>query len=298
MAEKVTGAIPCVDVNDLSYEEFISLAMTKINIAKDFKAIYKPSNLKIIEIDGLDCVGKETFANELRLFIKKELYNASNKLEVIVESFPAYKDTVAGELLFRILRDDNLKNNIENWRDLFHIDQYERFKNMYDFARNYNGKVIYILDRGPISNAIYRAAEDKYFSDVHGLRKSMLLLEPWYSLFGGIDALILMGVDEDKNEIQQYKSLLENKSDRDNNEVIDYQLKINTIIHRLVSTPTSYLFHSLGKPIPIFSSKFKETWGNVPNPNYKPFIDEEYDKIQWTNIRIHRLITQTINEMI
>lgn len=286
-------------INEMTNEEKISLAFDHLRNYKNYEFIYKPKNLKIIEIDGLDSVGKETFANELRLFITKELKNRTNNLKVMVQSFPAYKETHAGELLYYILRDESLKEKIPEWRKLFYIDQYLIFDEIYQQAKNDpTSKYIYILDRGPISNVIYQAANNisNIENNLFTLRHYFQEFEPWCGLFGLPDILVLMGINDSQRE--EYKALLESKSDKDNNEVIDYQIKVNQVIVNLVMQPSSYLFHSLGVTPPIFSVAFKETWGNTPNPNYKPFIDEEYNKIQWTNTCIHRLITQTINDLI
>ena len=286
-------------INEMTNEEKISLAFDHLRNYKNYESIYKPKNLKIIEIDGLDSVGKETFVNELRLFITKELKNRMNNLKVLVQSFPAYKETQAGELLYYILRDESLKEKIPEWRNLFYIDQYLIFDEIYQQAKNDPiSTYIYILDRGPISNVIYQAANN--ISNIENnpftLRHYFQEFEPWCGLFGLPDILVLMGINDSQRE--EYKHLLESKSDKDNNEVIDYQIKVNQVIVNLVMQPSSYLFHSLGVTPQIFSVAFKETWGNTPNPNYKPFIDEEYNKIQWTNTCTHRLITQTINDLI
>ena len=286
-------------ISEMSSREQIALANSHIQAAEAYQAIYKPKNLHIIEIDGLDSVGKETFANELKLFITKELRSRSNNLKVEIESFPAYNQTQAGKLLYYILRDDDLKEQIPEWRKLFYIDQYLIFDEIYQKAENDPvSEYIYILDRGPISNIIYQAANNinNTESDMFELRHQFQEFESWCGLFGLPDILIVMGINE--FQIEEYRQLLESKQDKDNNEVIDYQLKVDKVITNLVTYPSSYLFHSLGNIPPIFSISFKETWGNKPNPNYKPFIDEEYDKIQWTNISTHRLITQTINDLI
>lgn len=179
---------------------------------------------KSIVVEGNDISGKETYTKHLESTFSSCNYSKNSDGEnIVVEllSFPNY-NSVIGKEIARLLRVKNktiFDINVLNW--LFILDRKNTILHQirkYNRKNRYKYNVILIFDRFYLSNYVYNM--DKYpdiayhvFVNENRVYKNDLRMHE-YMIFTRDD------IDHKHDE------LIKNKTDKDENETIEYQKKI------------------------------------------------------------------------
>lgn len=137
---------------------------------EELPTLFRPRNVVILEIEGLDNSGKETLAGNVHY----KLYNVVNRdhakcnlfdkftykfVYPKVMSFPDYS-SIYGKYIKEILRSEELQQSIPNWRDLYYYDFYYNISDIYDRANDdTNTLFVLVLDRFALSNVVYKCLD-------------------------------------------------------------------------------------------------------------------------------------------
>lgn len=176
-------------MNNFNYKELLKVPFIEKGASEnELPYLIKPRNVVIIDVEGIDNSGKETFSKTLKTYLEEFFFknnyihayipNQYKYAEIIRESFPRYS-TLIGETISEFLRDENLQKENKNWRDLYLYDFYDYLKSVYTKAIN-NPEVLHILimDRGLLSNAVYSCLdifnEEEFISKVNLYAKMIL----------------------------------------------------------------------------------------------------------------------------
>lgn len=177
-------------MNKVNYQELLAVPFIEKPTTEDSSLPYlvKPRNVIMIDIEGIDNSGKETFSKTLKTYLEEFFFKSKHlnayisndykSVEIIRESFPRYS-TPIGETIANFLRDENLQQENKNWRDLYLYDFYDYLKSIYTKAMN-NPEVLHILimDRGILSNAVYSCLEvfdeEKFINNIKIMSKMIL----------------------------------------------------------------------------------------------------------------------------
>lgn len=176
--------------------------------------ITKPRNLYIIEIEGLDATGKETFCKSLQDYISEFDWSETG-LRLLVHSFPTY-DTSLGKKIKEILNTPHEERDNQLLDDLMFYDRIDQMMKLMVEIRESTVPTILILDRYHFSNFVYSAQSDYITQERFKLEVSTLPKPNMVVHF--------IPTDEKSKEI--HKKQIEEKSDKDLNEVYDFQEKL------------------------------------------------------------------------
>lgn len=173
--------------------------------------ITKPDNLFIVVLEGLDATGKETFSNSLYQYINEFDWGTSN-LRVIQCAFPRYS-TEIGKKIKSILMTPHEDRDNQMLDDLMFYDRIEYMMNLCLDARSSKTPTILILDRYYFSNFVY-SAQDSFTTQRRFELEAMVLPKP---------NVVVHFVPESEDGRKIHKAQIESKSDKDLNEVYDFQ---------------------------------------------------------------------------
>ena len=211
----------------------------------DLPRLTKPSNCIIIEIDGLDACGKETFSKSLRFELEKVTSNAFSLVEIERISFPDYEGNIyAGEIYKELRRDIPLYSR-EQLDGLYFLDRYYTMKGIYEKCIKTDVTYIFILDRYMLSNCIYThlpfiGQDEKTLN--RATKSAYTTLQFEVDKIGGIDYLAVIYIPNDEKAINLHHNLIESKRNReeaDNNETFEKQDFLAEILREriLFNTP-------------------------------------------------------------
>lgn len=173
--------------------------------------IEKPSNLYIVVVEGLDATGKETFAKSLCEYVKEFDWGVTG-LEVIHHAFPTY-ETEIGKEIKKILMTPHEDRDNKLLDDLMFYDRMDIMMKLCLKARDTDAPVFLVLDRYYFSNFVY-SAQDSYTTQKRFELEATVLPKP---------NIVIHFVPQTENGKDIHKRQIEEKSNKDLNEVYDFQ---------------------------------------------------------------------------
>ena len=206
-------------------------------------------NYYIINLDGLDVSGKETFSKNLAKYLEdsKEQFNheAVKKWEVRVVSFPDYNGIVGEDIKNELAKP--IEDRDEDVLDyLFKLDRKFKMREvMKEVKDNPDKFFIIILDRYYLSNLIYSLAHLIFVKhrlisyDFHAIEES----KPWkqyydersYLPIPNITVIFSYGKPDDEASYnkakQKHVELIREKSGKDSNETPVMQNCVDLVIN-------------------------------------------------------------------
>lgn len=195
----------------------------------------------VINIDGLDCSGKQTLSEMLLgTFKKNDILVEGNR----INAFPRYNDTEEGKALYHLLRARN-KSEIENVIfDLFYNDHKKFYeKEIKDFCENKSQ--VLICDRSHYSLLSYNCINDLLDGkDLKSLNfhKACSLIDMRSRAFeesGVFELNIVLGIGSKADEIA-LKDRLDKKVNKDSNENMKFQKSINKAFPEVIKIIDQY----------------------------------------------------------
>lgn len=180
-----------------------------------FNVIEKPSNLYIVAIEGLDATGKETFVKSLIEYIKE--FNWVNDVDILHHAFPTY-DSEIGQHIKDILHTPHDKRDNSILDDLMFHDRIVQMINIVNKVRMSKRPTILILDRYYFSNFVY-SVQNSYLTEKRFELEAMTLPKP---------NLVIHFIPTTENGVAIHKKQIEEKSDKDLNEVYSFQEMLMT----------------------------------------------------------------------
>lgn len=201
---------------------------------KELKPIDMPNNVLVFEVEGLDCMGKETYCKSLANTIR----GFKENVKVIELTFPDYT-TIYGKAIAEDLRKPSSERSPQ-FMTWYYLDMYyamARVKEEADefLADDKDAKVVVICDRYVAANVIY----NKCSQEVKALCSELGKLIPHADL-----TLFLTATTEASK--MAHKALLSKKVDKDLNE-LDYSFQ------EAVATSIKCLYHAWYTPVRVFS---------------------------------------------
>lgn len=224
----------------------------EINNRFNLQPLTKPANCVIIEIDGLDACGKETFSKSLQFELEKVTSNAFSYTEIKRISFPDYDgNEYAGEIYKELRREKPLYNR-EQLDGLYFLDRYHTMKKVYMSCTDMQKTYVFILDRYMLSNCIYTHLPfmnqyEKVLNKATKLAYETLRFE--VNMICGIDYLAVIYVPKDKTEF--HHGLIKakrNRNESDNNETFEKQDFLAEILRERIIFNTSRFTQKLLYP--------------------------------------------------
>lgn len=194
-------------------------------------------NYFIINADGLDCSGKETFCKSLMYHLNEEFKYNDGTVKIQTHSFPTY-DTPIGQKIKEALQlpiDERL--DMDQMHELFFADRKAYMKEFVDMCeREKNVFHILVLDRYYYSSFFYDLAVELPKSApkeevVCTLSYKHLIQEK--KALPMIDQLVLFArfYGERADEARTiHMSLIKSKKNKDANETFEFQDKVNTSV--------------------------------------------------------------------
>ena len=180
-----------------------------------FNVIKKPSNLYIVAVEGLDATGKETFVKSLIDYIRE--FSWGNDVNVIHHAFPTY-DSEIGKHIKTILNTPHKERDNVMLDDLMFHDRIVQMINITNNVRLDKRPTILILDRYYFSNFVY-SVQNSYLTEKRFELEAMTLPKP---------NLVIHFIPTTENGIAIHKKQIEEKADKDLNEVYSFQEMLMT----------------------------------------------------------------------
>lgn len=171
--------------------------------------INKPGNVYIVELEGQDASGKETFAKSLAEYINEFEWGVN--LNVVNVSFPDYT-SVYGKKVKEILHQPLYERDEFLLDDLMMLDRRSRMEYEMIMA-SITGDTVIICDRYHFSGFAY--------SNRNRYRAAETFLEEWNTLPKPDFILHFVETNEKSREI--HKKQISEKTDKDSNETMDFQ---------------------------------------------------------------------------
>lgn len=246
-------------------------------------------NYYIVNVEGLDVSGKETFAKSLKDLIEKMIVKSEPelKMEVYLHAFPTYESKI-GEKIKAMLQLDPAERNGAELDKLFAEDRRTQMACYgYKFRRNPDTYHILIVDRYYLSNLLYSTAALVKNGDVGAqmnpmTSKAMVMYRSEKMTLPIPDSVVVFSRGYNKREGYDkvrnlHNSLILGKGDKDANETDEFQTLVNDIYWK------SFRYN-----IEEFERSLNVTIGdNFGNTIYEDIIIDlikaEYDK--WLEVK-------------
>lgn len=198
----------------------------------------KPNNVILIEIDGLDCCGKETFSKSLEIELDKMAVGLGSNTVIERISFPRYDFNDYGKEIYKELRRENKEYSREELDMLYYMDRYVTMKELYGKAKDESCLYVFILDRFVLSNCIYThlTAMNTDTETVNKATKyAYNTLKFEVNKLGKVDIVALMYRNPNSQPSRDLQSkLLQMKSDTDTNERMEVQDFLADILYNRI----------------------------------------------------------------
>ena len=201
----------------------------------------KIKNYFIVNVEGLDVSGKETFTKSLKDMIEKMIVKSEPelKMEVYLHSFPTYESKI-GEKIKSMLQMDPADRNGYELDRLFAEDRRTQMACYgYKIRRNKDAFHILIVDRYYLSNLLYSTASLVKCGDVGAqmnpmTSKAMVMYHSERMILPVPDIVVMFSRGsknkDNYNQIRNFhNSLIATKGDRDANETDEFQSLVNDI---------------------------------------------------------------------
>lgn len=219
-------------------------------------------NYIVINIDGLDVSGKETFVKNLKKMVNELLvtHHANDReLEIITHSFPTY-ESVVGAKIKAVLNTDINERNKAQLDMLFAYDRLDVCSKISKTSLSNKSKFhVIIFDRYYISNLIYGVVGNKDIMNAiktmesNGKSKEEIIDFIFNNTNPGwqynMEKSILLNPDvccmfyrKDKVGEELHKKLLLEKPSKDKNETLEFQASLNDFIKTYIMGDTSRFF--------------------------------------------------------
>lgn len=219
----------------------------------------------VINVEGLDVSGKETFCSNLKKFLDERKEMFVRECEVIVQDAPDYEEDVTKNFIKPILMTPLDTRNTDALDMAFALDRaYSTMrlqKRIYENATS-GIKTIVILDRYYLSNLIYSIGADVHsgkldldsvnFEDLDSLNalklaktESKRLLRP--------DILVMFKRGSEAS-IELHNSLIAEKPNKDLNETVAFQETLNTVMDKIMVSLPKLMPATLIKRVDIGSN--------------------------------------------
>lgn len=174
-----------------------------------------------INIDGLDCSGKETLSKGL------EKHFVDKGACVIRESFPRYNTTIGQQIRTLLTKPDRSKNDDEILFELFCQDHLEFISSIRNSRQHRNVQKIYLIcDRSVNSMLIYNNHSVQQYDRI---REIVNFKYQQFENLYELNVFISMNNIQDERELQ--RRLLE-KTSKDTNETLEKQREFNSNIFK------------------------------------------------------------------
>lgn len=198
-------------------------------------------NYYIINIEGLDVSGKETFSKSLKDMLEKMIVKTEPELEMEVyqHSFPTYESRI-GKKIKAMLQLAPSERDGSKLDSLFAADRRETLAEyQYKFRREQDRFHILIVDRYYLSNLLYSTAALIKNGDVGAqlnpmTSKAMIVYRSERLTLPIPDKVVVFSRGYKKRENYElvrklHNSLILSKGDKDANETDDFQTLVNDI---------------------------------------------------------------------
>lgn len=198
-------------------------------------------NYYIVNIEGLDVSGKETFSKSLKETIEKTIVKSEPelKMEVYLHSFPTY-DSKVGEKIKDMLKLDPSDRNGAELDRLFAEDRRVQMACYgYKFRKNPDVYHILIVDRYYLSNLLYSTAALVKNGDVGAqmnpmTSKAMIMYRSEKMILPTPDTVVMFSRGHNKRDGYDkvrnlHNTLIIGKGDKDANETDEFQSLVNDI---------------------------------------------------------------------
>lgn len=191
-----------------------------------------------IDIEGLDCSGKETFAKMLRVVAEDFFKTKNDKVKVHLLSFPDY-NIESGKEIKEMLQKDIKHRDNEKLSKLFAKNRKDVLDNISWSSHN-----IVIFDRFAMSNIIYGMLPimeqsgfvRTYDTDIKFYELCKSVEQEFKDCrIGAVDELIMFSYFGSKSSEKHHETMLAKKQDTDANEDVTTQKYLSLIIDTYIN---------------------------------------------------------------
>lgn len=222
--------------------------------------LHRPKNMFIVEIEGMDASGKETFSKSIVEYINMFDFG-EKKINAKVVSFPNY-DSPIGCYIKDMLQKPAEERNAELLDRLFRMDRIVTMSNIIAEAECHpEVPTVIVLDRYHFSNLVYSDSDDyqskkQFIEEVRDLPIANMIYH-------------LLPVDDESKKIHLNQLL--SKENKDANETEEYQeLKMLSYAEKIEFSKHVYI-DSCGLVIPP-TQEIIPIGSNYNNTNYESEI--------------------------
>ncbi|MGL6132364.1 MAG: hypothetical protein ACRCZ9_12200 [Fusobacteriaceae bacterium] len=248
--------------------------------------------IMIFAMEGLDCVGKETYCKKLA----EQVSRIDSDVMVVSLSFPDYSSNY-GLLIKEELRKDPSLRVVVDFRKMYYYDMLDAITGVVidtaDHLRTTNGKVVLVCDRYLFSNMIYNNMD----ADI------TLMFEAITKLLPVPDLTLFVGANTD-SDIARHKALLDIKSDKDENEKnYEIQENVSKYMKKFIDEYCSIIDEGgvvLGKHFEMRSMGQSELLNRYPSLyiGTNEWLDFENENPEKPRLQLEKLILKLITDWV